>query len=59
WLQPCLLKIYSHMVTFWGNYEGISQCSSLTYCLKRQTTLTANGDVVAVLNEQLLHILSG
>ncbi|MEH3790187.1 hypothetical protein POW49_20455, partial [Escherichia coli] len=25
WLQPCLLKIYSHMVTFWGNYEGISQ----------------------------------
>ncbi|MDK6877259.1 hypothetical protein QP275_28455, partial [Escherichia coli] len=24
-LQPCLLKIYSHMVTFWGNYEGISQ----------------------------------
>ncbi|MDM8614073.1 helix-turn-helix transcriptional regulator, partial [Escherichia coli] len=26
-LQPCLLKIYSHMVTFWGNYEGISQCS--------------------------------
>lgn len=31
----------------------------LTYCLKRQTTLTANGDVVAVLNEQLLHILSG
>uniref|UniRef100_UPI002FE040DC N-6 DNA methylase n=1 Tax=Escherichia coli TaxID=562 RepID=UPI002FE040DC len=22
---PCLLKIYSHMVTFWGNYEGISQ----------------------------------
>ena len=28
WLQPCLLKIYSHMVTFWGNYEGISQCSA-------------------------------
>ncbi|MFA8889541.1 hypothetical protein ACEPQY_17255, partial [Escherichia coli] len=25
WLQPCLLKIYSHMVTLWGNYEGISQ----------------------------------
>ncbi|MGD1710353.1 hypothetical protein, partial [Klebsiella pneumoniae] len=27
-LQPCLLKIYSHMVTFWGNYEGISQRSA-------------------------------
>ncbi|MEQ5262960.1 hypothetical protein ABN243_07770, partial [Escherichia coli] len=30
WLQPCLLKIYSHMVTFWGNYEGISQCKALS-----------------------------
>ncbi|MDV0829043.1 hypothetical protein RZR40_20920, partial [Escherichia coli] len=29
WLQPCLLKIYSHMVTFWGNYEGISQYEAL------------------------------
>ncbi|HGV4244581.1 TPA: hypothetical protein ACNHC7_003878, partial [Escherichia coli] len=29
WLQPCLLKIYSHMVTFWGNYEGISQYKGL------------------------------
>ncbi|KHM27296.1 glycosyltransferase, partial [Klebsiella aerogenes] len=22
-------KIYSHMVTLWGNYEGISQCNAL------------------------------
>ncbi|WP_227652738.1 hypothetical protein, partial [Klebsiella pneumoniae] len=22
-------KIYSHMVTLWGNYEGISQCKAL------------------------------
>ncbi|MEA0123038.1 hypothetical protein SNA40_22425, partial [Escherichia coli] len=33
WLQPCLLKIYSHMVTFWGNYEGISQSLASFACL--------------------------
>ncbi|MGA3715174.1 hypothetical protein, partial [Escherichia coli] len=34
-LQPCLLKIYSHMVTFWGNYEGISQCGASLHMLLR------------------------
>ncbi|MCM9974477.1 hypothetical protein M5F60_21480, partial [Salmonella enterica] len=36
WLQPCLLKIYSHMVTFWGNYEGISQRLTPFFWLKAE-----------------------
>ncbi|MBB6978838.1 type 1 fimbrial protein, partial [Escherichia coli] len=32
-------KIYSHMVTFWGNYEGISQGStSLHFIAKYRAT---------------------
>ncbi|MDM8947343.1 hypothetical protein QU847_14005, partial [Escherichia coli] len=41
-LQPCLLKIYSHMVTFWGNYEGISQRYVATNATV--TAGTANAD---------------
>ncbi|MFY7407890.1 hypothetical protein ACOTW8_22330, partial [Enterobacter cloacae complex sp. IR5374] len=33
------LKIYSHMVTLWGNYEGISQCQAGFNSLAGEKTL--------------------
>ncbi|MEH3790856.1 hypothetical protein POW49_24270, partial [Escherichia coli] len=50
-LQPCLLKIYSHMVTFWGNYEGISQgvaAASEAVNLLRDKGYLMSGDLVIV-----------
>ncbi|MDF4922241.1 hypothetical protein P3607_24885, partial [Vibrio parahaemolyticus] len=45
--QPCLLKIYSHMVTFWGNYEGISQSLACTLMSRVFILLSLSAKVVA------------